>query len=87
MYLAWALPLLFPFLRQIGSEARIPGAEPHYFCIFTQSIEICRPCCPQTMGMTIHKRGINYYLFEFIIKKMIVYKNYSYRIAAKEVLH
>ncbi|WP_219728081.1 hypothetical protein, partial [Salmonella enterica] len=46
MYLAWALPLLFPFLRQIGSEARIPGAEPHYFCIFTQSIEICRPCRP-----------------------------------------
>ncbi|EYE78586.1 hypothetical protein SEEH1514_19716, partial [Salmonella enterica subsp. enterica serovar Heidelberg str. N1514] len=42
---------------------------------------------PQTMGMTIHKRGINYYLFEFMIKKMIVYKNYSYRIAAKEVLH
>ncbi|OLV95665.1 hypothetical protein P298_06485 [Salmonella enterica subsp. arizonae serovar 18:z4,z23:- str. CVM N26626] len=37
--------------------------------------------------MTIQNWGGSYYLFEFIIKKKIVYKIYSYRIAAKEVLH
>ncbi|EJJ4246198.1 hypothetical protein NI411_001075 [Salmonella enterica] len=57
MYLAWALPLLFPFLRQIGSEAGIPAVKPHYFCIFTQFIEVCRPYCAQRIGMTSQKRG------------------------------
>ncbi|MGM1099693.1 hypothetical protein ACS0VN_09495 [Salmonella enterica subsp. enterica serovar Paratyphi A] len=46
MYLAWALPLLFPFLRQIGSEARIPGAEPHYFAFLRNPLKFAALVAP-----------------------------------------
>ncbi|EKH1616045.1 hypothetical protein O4K16_004520 [Salmonella enterica] len=46
MYLAWALPLLFPFLRQIGSEARIPGAEPIIFAFLRNPLKFAALVAP-----------------------------------------
>ncbi|EOX8478786.1 hypothetical protein AIT98_004587 [Salmonella enterica subsp. indica] len=46
MYLAWALPLLFPFLRQIGSEARIPGADPIIFAFLRNPLKFTALVAP-----------------------------------------
>ncbi len=68
MYLARALPLLFPIFAPNWLRSEDSALNLIIFAFLRNPLKFAA-LVALTMGMTIHKRGINYYLFEFIIKK------------------
>ncbi|MBP1520488.1 hypothetical protein IVU49_01490 [Salmonella enterica subsp. enterica serovar Worthington] len=57
MYLALALPLLFPFLRQIGSEARIPALNPIIFAFLRNPLKFAALVAPDNGNDHSQERG------------------------------
>lgn len=86
MYLAWLYHYFSHFCAKLAQKGGFQALNPIIFAFLRNPLKFAALVAPDN-GNDHSQEGINYYLFEFIIKKMIVYKNYSYRIAAKEVLH